>query len=453
MAPPAPEDLSALARGIVARLQQAGFTAYWAGGCVRDRLMGRPPKDYDVATSATPDQIEALFPHTKPVGRAFGVILVIEGVQAVEVATFRREAGYSDGRRPDTVQFASAEEDAARRDFTINGMFYDPIADRTHDFVGGQADLERRMIRAIGSPRDRFAEDHLRLLRAIRFASVLDFDVDPATMAAIREHAPLLARIAPERIQQELTRLLTESPRPGRGLRLLDESGLLSVVLPEVAAMKGVEQPPEFHPEGDVFTHTALMLDLLDRPTPELAYAVLFHDVGKPPTFRRTTRPDGSERIRFDGHDRVGADMTVRIMQRLRFPNALTEAVAHCVRNHMRFIAVPEMRDATLRKLVGAPTFPIELELHRVDCLGSHRDLRNYEALTAFQARIRDEPVLPDPIINGHDIMALGVPEGPAVGRWHKRAYEAQLEGRFSSREEGLAWIRRERSQAGDSDA
>jgi poly(A) polymerase len=430
------------------RLAERGFTAYLAGGCVRDMILGREPKDFDIATDARPDDIQALFPDTRAVGKAFGVVLVILDDQPTEVATFRRDLAYRDGRRPEGVEFSSPEEDAQRRDFTVNGLFHDPAQGRVIDFVGGQEDIGRRVIRAIGDPEARFGEDYLRMLRAIRFAATLEFDLDPTTAGAIRKLSPRIPEISAERIRQELTRMLVEAPRAGRGLRMLRDTGLLAAILPEVDAMAGVEQPPQFHPEGDVFRHTSMMLDALRAPGPVLAYAALLHDVGKPPT-ARTVIEAGGERIRFDRHDKVGAEMALAILERLRTPAADTEAIVHCVRNHMKFMEVPNMRKATLRRLVGAPTFPDELELHRVDCLCSHRNLDTHDFLEEFVAALRAEPALPAPWVSGHDIMALGIPEGPAVGSWHRKAYEAQLEGRFSSREDGLAWLRKAMAASG----
>ena len=437
------------AAGVVRTLVKSGYEAYWAGGCVRDTIMGRTPKDFDIATSARPDDVLKLFTKTREVGKAFGVVQVHSGDFMFDVATFRRDAGVQDGRHPERVEFCAAEEDARRRDFTINGLFYDPMRDQVIDFVGGVDDIRRKLVRSIGSPDERFAEDFLRMLRAVRFASTLQFDLDPAAADAIRRLAPNIARISPERIQQELTRILVESPAAGQGVRLLQDTGLLPVILPEISAMIGVEQPPEFHPEGDVFVHTMMMLDAMKERTPELAYAVLFHDVAKPPTFTRGIEPDGRERIRFTGHDTMGAEMTGEIMKRLHFSNDLTEAVKFCVGNHMRFIAVPEMRKSTLRRLVGAPTFPTELELHRLDCSSSHGDLSNYLLLTQFFEEMKNEPVLPEPWISGQDVMALGIPEGREVGRWKKVAYDAQLEGRFASREELLSWLQGELAKAG----
>lgn len=439
---PPPNDPKATALAIVQTLVQAGFQTFWAGGCVRDMLMGRPPKDFDIATGATPDQVAALFPKTLDVGKSFGVMQVVADGRPFEVATFRRDISYADGRRPDSVQFSQPEEDARRRDFTINGLFYDPVADQVIDYVEGRKDLAARVVRAIGDPESRFREDHLRMLRAVRFSAVLGFEIEGRTRKAIRDLAPLLASVSAERIRDELVRLLTEAPKPGQGLVLLREVGLLAVVLPEVDAMAGQEQPPEFHPEGDVFTHTAGMLDRMEHPTPVLALAVLLHDVGKPPTAKRVAGPGGKERIRFDGHASAGAETAQRILQRLRMPLRDIEAVVHCIRNHMRFMDVQKMRRSTLRRLVGAPTFPAELELHRVDCLCSHGDLGNYEFLQTFVRELRDEPALPAPWVTGDDLLALGIPEGPRVGRWLKKAYEAQLEGRFGERETLLAWVK-----------
>lgn len=435
------------ARAVVRTLRDCGFTAYWAGGCVRDLLLGRPPQDIDIATDARPEEVQALFPRTLEIGKAFGVVQVLMEDQPFEVATFRHDLPYRDGRHPEGVDFGTAEEDARRRDFTINGLFYDPEEARVLDFVGGQADLRARVIRAIGDPEQRFREDHLRLLRAVRFAAVLEFSIEPATAKAVRRLAPLISRVSAERIQQELTRLLTESPRAGQALVLLREMGLLAVLLPEVERLAGVEQPPEFHPEGDVFNHTVLMLDLMKQPTPELAWTVLLHDVGKPLAAQAHPEPDGSSRWRFYEHDRIGAELAAQILVRLKMPARLIETVRHCVGNHMRFMNVQQMRRSKLRQLVGAPTFSLELELHRLDCLASHRELGNHEFLLQFVQELQKEPALPKPWINGHDIMALGIPEGPRVGVWHKRAYEAQLEGRFASREELLAWLRKALAQ------
>lgn len=435
------------AREIVRLLQQAGFPAYWAGGCVRDHLLGRPAKDFDIATQARPDEVLKLFPDGHAVGRAFGVLLVGQAGHTYEVATFRRDLGYRDGRHPEAVAFTGAEEDARRRDFTINGMFFDPLSGQLLDYVGGRNDLASRTIRAIGDPAARFAEDHLRMLRAVRFAATLGFTLDPATADAIRAHADRLRDISAERIQGELLRLLTESEHPGQALELLNQTGQLAVILPEVAALQGVAQPPEYHPEGDVYQHTVKVLDLLVRPSPVLALACLFHDVGKPSTQQRVHAAGGGERIRFDRHAETGAAITEQILQRLRCSRHLTDEVVHCVRYHMRFMEATRMRNSTLRRLVMSPTFQTELELHRVDCLGSHGKLDQYEFLKHFAASIRPEAVKPASWLTGHDVLAAGVPAGPDIRHWLDRAYDLQLEGHLRSRAEALAWLSRERSR------
>ena len=429
---------------ILRTLRAAGHTSYWAGGCVRDLLLDRTPKDYDIATAARPEEILGLFDKTLAVGQAFGVITVVIGKHPHEVATFRRDLDYHDGRHPEGVTFSEPEEDARRRDFTVNGLFYDPETEQILDFVNGQEDVQHKVIRAIGNPHDRFEEDALRMLRAVRLAATLEFSIEEQTAAAIRELAGTIARVSTERIQQELTRMLTEAPLAGQGLALLLDLGLLEVILPEVARMHGQAQPPEFHPEGDVFTHTVLMLDGMENPDPILAYAVLLHDVGKPPTAAVSIEPDGRERIRFNGHAHQGATMATEILRRLKLPNAVIEGATHCIANHMRFMDVPNMKRSTLRRMVGDPLFPSELKLHRLDCLCSHGDLSNYTFLRQFQKDLANEPVLPDPWISGHDIMALGILEGPAIGHWHKTAYERQLEGSSASKEELLTWLRSE---------
>ncbi len=422
---------------IVRRLRDAGHIAYFNGGCVRDMLRGVEPQDYDIATSATPEEIQRLFPKTVPVGAQFGVVIVVENGHNFEVATFRSDIGSEDGRRPAAVRYGTPEEDARRRDFTINGMFYDPLAGEVIDFVGGRADIQWRIVRTIGDPRARFAEDKLRLLRAVRFAANLEYLIEPATFAAIQEMAPQIHVVSAERIRDELIKIFTR-PHAGRGLELLDATGLLKEVLPEVAAMKGVEQPPEFHPEGDVFQHTKLMLDALPaEPGVVLAFAVLLHDVGKPATFERA--PD---RIRFNEHDRVGAEMAERILRRLRFPNEQIEKIVLCVAEHMRFQFVKEMRPAKLKRILARETFPVELELHRLDCVASHRNLDNYEFLKQKAAELPPEVVKPAPLITGHDLLALGLKPGPLVGQILREVEEAQLEERLRSREEALAFAR-----------
>ncbi|HXA09322.1 MAG TPA: CCA tRNA nucleotidyltransferase, partial [Chthoniobacterales bacterium] len=361
------------ARSLTERLRAAGHVAYFAGGCVRDLLRGMTPQDIDIATNARPAEVQKIFGRTYAVGAHFGVIVVLENDFQFEVATFRSDGAYLDGRRPAEVHFSSAEEDARRRDFTINGLFFDPPNEEVIDFVGGREDLAAKVIRAIGDPAQRFAEDRLRLLRAIRFATVLEFEIEPATWEAVGRAAATIGEISAERIRDELVRIFL-SPQRVRGWDLLDASGLMEQVLPELVAMKGCAQPPQFHPEGDVFQHTRLMLGLLPNDVSlPLVLSVLFHDIGKP----ATSSVDDAGRIRFNGHDRVGAEMTEALMHRLRFSRAEIDATVEAVRQHMVFKDVPNMRVAKLKRFMARPTFADELELHRVDCAGSHGMLDN----------------------------------------------------------------------------
>jgi len=432
-------DLKSAATDIASRLQRAGHTAYFAGGCVRDELLGLDPHDYDIATSATPGEVQELFAHTQAVGAHFGVILVMEHDRAFEVATFRSDHEYIDGRRPRMVTFSTPEDDAARRDFTINGMFHDPVAGKFIDFVGGRGDIKAKILRAIGEPTDRFHEDKLRLLRAVRFAARLGYEIAPATWDAMRAHAADIHAVSAERIREELVKIFAH-PHRVRGFDLLDQSGLLREILPEVENLKGVEQPAQFHPEGDVFVHTRLMLDLLPPDAPaSLALAVLFHDIGKPPTFRYHADED---RIRFSGHDRVGAEMTERIMERLRFSRAETERTAEAVRQHMVFKDVQNMRTAKLKRFMARDGFDEELELHRVDCASSHRMLDNYDFLKAKAEEFASEPLIPPPLISGRDLMALGWKPGPHFGRILEAVQTAQLDGTLTTPEDALAWVK-----------
>ncbi|MFY9182290.1 MAG: CCA tRNA nucleotidyltransferase [Kiritimatiellia bacterium] len=416
---------------ILEALRRNGHEAWLVGGGVRDLLLKRPPKDWDIVTSAHPEEIEATFPRTVAIGKAFGIItVVLPDHPPVDVATFRADSTYADGRHPQGITFTNAREDALRRDFTINALLYDPATDTIRDYVNGQADLHARLIRAIGDPRRRFQEDHLRMLRAVRFAATLGFTIEPATADAIRELAPHIRRISAERIRDELFRLLTEARPAGAALQMLHDTGLLAKILPEVTAMIGVEQPPEFHPEGDVFTHTRLMLDLLPpHPPLALALAVLLHDVGKPPTANYATLPDGTQRWRFENHAAIGADMSRAILERLRAPHALIEDVVTSIAGHMRISSARQMRPAKLRRLLGSPTFDLELELHRLDCLSSHAQLDVYDFLTAQKAEYAAEPILPAPIVTGRDLIACGHTPGPAFSSMLKAAYDRQLEG------------------------
>lgn len=429
-----------IARAIAARLRAHGHIAYWAGGCVRDLVRGVAPKDIDIATDARPEQVQKIFSRTYSVGAHFGVIVVLEDGIQFEVATFRSDGAYVDGRRPTEVHFATPEEDAARRDFTINGMFYDPEAEQVIDFVGGRADLERRLVRAIGDPAQRFAEDRLRILRAVRFATTLEFEIEPGTWAALVRQADSISEISAERIREELVKIFL-SPQRVRGWDLLDASGLMRVILPELEATKGCEQPPQFHPEGDVFTHTRIMLEMLpEHVSLPLVLSVLFHDIGKPPT--ATVDKDG--RIRFNGHDRVGAEMTEALMQRLRFSRAEIDATVEAVRQHMVFKDVPNMRVAKLKRFMSRPNFNDELELHRVDCASSHAMLDNYEFLLRKREEFANEPIIPPPLVRGDDLIALGLRPGPKFKEILDAVETRQLEGELRNREEALAWVKQE---------
>ncbi len=389
------------AREIVARLREHRSVAYFAGGCVRDLVRGEAPKDIDIATDARPEKVQKIFPRTYAVGAHFGVIVVLEDNFQFEVATFRSDGAYLDGRHPTEVHFSSPQEDAARRDFTINGMFFDPIATEVIDFVGGRADLEARIIRA----------------------------------TRINE-------ISAERIREELVRIFL-SPNRTRGWDLLDESGLLRAILPEIEAMKGCKQPEQFHPEGDVFQHTRLMLKLLpEKVSVPLVFSVLFHDIGKPPT----ASVDENGRIRFNGHDRVGAEMAEEIMQRLRFSRAEIDATVEMVRQHMVFKDVPRMRIAKLKRFMARPTFEDELELHRIDCASSHRMMENYDFLLRKREEFANEPIIPPPLVRGDDLIALGLEPGPKFGEILEAVETRQLEGALRTREEALDWVKREYS-------
>jgi tRNA nucleotidyltransferase/poly(A) polymerase len=428
------------ARRIATRLRGSGHVAYFAGGCVRDLVRGLAPKDFDVATDAPPEVVQKIFPHTYAVGAKFGVIVVVENGTNFEVASFRSDDAYVDGRRPVAIHFSSPEEDAKRRDFTINGMFLDPFTNEVIDFVGGRADLGAKLVRAIGEPAQRFTEDRLRMLRAVRFATVLDYKIDNQTWDALVASAASINEISAERIREELVRIFL-SPQRVRGWDLLDSSGLMRAILPEIDAMKGCLQPEQFHPEGDVFQHTRLMLSLLpEKLSVPLICSVLFHDVAKPVT----ATVDETGRIRFNEHDRIGAEMTEAIMGRLRFSRAEIDATVEMVRQHMVFKDVPKMRVAKLKRFMSRPTFEDELELHRVDCASSHRMMDNYEFLVRKEEEFANEPIIPPPLVRGDDLIALGLKPGPRFGEILEAVETRQLEGTLRNREEALEWLKRE---------
>lgn len=436
-----------IATDLVRRLQSAGHEAFWVGGCVRDLLLGRTPGDYDIATSATPPQIEALFEHTIPVGRKFGVIIVVREGQEFQIATFRAEADYTDGRHPATVSFGNARADANRRDFTINGLFQDPISGVLHDWVNGEADLRRKLIRTIGDPAERFAEDHLRLLRTVRFAAQLGFEIEPATFAAVRALAPKIRLISAERVREELVKLF-RPPHAARGLELLHESGLLPEVLPEIAATRGCEQTPDFHPEGDVFNHLLAMLSKLPADADELLpWAALLHDVAKPVSADRNPE---TGRIHFYAHERIGEDMAVRILERFRFPRKHIEDIATAVRYHMQFKDAPLMRKATLRRMLLRPTFPLELALHRLDCLGSHGQLDIYERLLVEARSLEEKPSLRPPLLTGDDLVELGMKPGPEMGCLLQELRDKQLQEELASPAEARAWVKSKLKEPGE---
>ena len=428
---------------IVRTLRESGFQAYLCGGCVRDLLLGREPADYDVATDATPNEVMSLFPKTYAVGAQFGVVLVDSngrqpGSDCVEVATFRNDGLYSDGRHPDEVRYTKdPKEDVQRRDFTINGLLLDPLEnDRVLDFVGGRADLDAGVIRAIGNPRRRFSEDKLRMLRAVRFAARFRYEIEAQTLDIIPELASTIHEVSQERVRDELTKMLTEG-HARRAFELLDQTRLLPQVLPEVARMKGVQQPPEFHPEGDVWVHTLMLLESLPAGcSPTLAWGALLHDVGKPPTFR--VAPD---RIRFDGHAEIGARMAEEICHRFRFSNEETEKVVDLVSHHMRFPEVTRMRESTLKRFLGMPNFAEHVELHRMDCNASHRDLSLYDFVLEKLRALPEEQIHPPALINGDDLIAAGYRPGPRFKEILSVCEDAQLEGQLQTKDQALAWV------------
>ncbi|MCS7044330.1 MAG: CCA tRNA nucleotidyltransferase [Bryobacteraceae bacterium] len=432
------EDAGArLAREVAAALRSAGHEAWLVGGCVRDRLLGRPVHDRDLTTDATPAQLRRLFPDAVEVGAHFGVVLIRRGGAEVQVATYRSERGYRDGRHPDEVRFETdVRADLARRDFTINALLEDPFTGEVIDHVGGLGDLRAGLIRAIGDPRDRFAEDHLRMLRAVRFAAELGFAIEPRTFEAIRGLAPAIVRISAERIRDELSRILAGAD-PRRGFELLDEARLLEQILPEVARMKGVEQPPDYHPEGDVWTHTLLMLGMLRYAPLDLAWGCLLHDVGKPVT------QTFEDRIRFSQHEKAGAEIARAILERLRYPREFIERVVWLVAQHMRFKDAMRMNEATFRRFVRQPGFDTLLELYRIDLASSGRPLEIYEQVRQRRAALPPEALHPPPLVRGRDLVAMGYQPGPAFSRALKALEEEQLAGRVRTREEAEQFVRR----------
>ncbi|MFL6415814.1 MAG: CCA tRNA nucleotidyltransferase [Bryobacteraceae bacterium] len=430
-------EREALVVDIIKALRAHNHQAFLVGGCVRDRLWGIAPKDFDVSTDARPDEIRSLFPGSELVGAKFGVVLVRQSRNiCVEVATFRSEGNYKDGRHPEDVQFETDPAlDAQRRDFTINGLFEDPLSGRIYDFVGGQGDLRNHVLRTVGAPERRFEEDHLRLLRGVRFAARFQLSVEDETMRAMRRFAPKIIEISAERIRDELVRILTEGGAR-YGLELLDRTGLLDLVLPELKACQGVAQPPEFHPEGDVWQHVLLMLETMGKPSRTLAWGVLLHDIGKPPTFRV------ADRIRFDGHAEVGTEMAIKRLMLLKASNDDVERVSSLVANHMRFKDVPKMRISTLKRFLRMPHFEEHLELHRLDCLASNGRTDVYEFVKSKLEEFRGEQLRPPRLLTGDDLINAGYTPGPAFKRVIELTETAQLEGDIETREQALGLAR-----------
>jgi poly(A) polymerase len=426
---------------IVRRLRREGYEAYLAGGCVRDMLLKKLPQDYDIATNAKPEDIRRVFPKTIPVGEQFGVILVLLDDEPFEVASFRHDGPYLDGRRPSHVRYGSLEEDVFRRDFTINGMVYDPVEDRVIDLVEGQKDLERRSIRAIGNAHQRFEEDRLRMIRAVRFAAGLKFDIDLSTFAAVKQLAATITQISWERTGEEVTRILTEGGAR-RGFELLDETGLLAVLLPEIAVMKGTQQSPDYHPEGNVFNHTLLLLSHLDAPSETLAYGCLLHDVAKPVCLRQE-----ADRVTFYGHTEKGAEMAEEILMRLKRSRAVSERVSYLVRNHLRHVQAPQMRLSTLKRFLREEGIEELLELARIDALSSNGDLQYYRFCKERLGELKEEEIRPTPLVRGDDLIALGLTPGPIFADILRQVEDAQLGGELTSREQALEWIQRHYGQ------
>lgn len=421
---------------ILKSLHSHGHEAYFAGGCVRDKLRGVEPKDFDIATSAGPKEVQNIFTKTIPVGIQFGVVMVVEQEMAFEVATFRTESNYLDGRHPGTVKFSTLEEDAKRRDFTVNGLYFDIKTQKVIDLVGGQKDLKAKIIRTIGEAENRFGEDHLRMMRVIRFACQLGFEIEDKTLEAVKKYSDLIVRVSPERIRDELTKTLI-STQSSRGIKLLDETGLLKHFLPEIEKMKGVEQPCEYHPEGDVFVHTLMLLDGLNNAPIELAMGCLLHDVAKPNTFVRA-----QDRIRFHGHDVLGAEMSEAICKRLTFSNAQTKLICELVAQHLRFKDASKMKISTLKRFLSMDRFDLHLELHRLDCMASHKKLDAYYFCKEKWEELKALPPPPLKLVTGKDLISLGLKPGPQFSEIIRRVEDNILEGIIKTREEALEFVK-----------
>ena len=439
---PIHDDHFQIAKGIVGQLKRAGFKAFLVGGCVRDIAMGIPPQEYDIATSATPQDVMKIFATTVPVGVSFGVVLVLEGNNKFEVASFRKEEKYTDGRHPDRVVYSTDEkDDVMRRDFTINGMLYEPFEEKVTDLIGGLDDIQRRTIKTIGNPADRFKEDKLRMLRAVRFGAGLDFEIEEKTFVSVKSLAPLISQVSKERLRDEIIKIIIQN-HPGNGLRLLRESRLLRYILPEVEKMDGVPQPPEFHPEGDVFIHTCMILDKLyeiagGKNSAELAMGALLHDVGKPDTYTVT------DRIRFNGHDRVGARIAKNICKDLKFSKKQIEIITSLVKEHLKFKDVFKMREATIKRFLGMSNFDDHLKLHLADCLASHGSTEAYDFIVNKLKDYKKEELKPAPLLNGYDLIDLGYPRGPLYSRILDSLEDAQLEGIVKNKEEAKSFIQK----------
>lgn len=437
---PFPSELFETAKSVVERLRASGYRAFFVGGCVRDTIMGTSPKEYDITTDAKPEEIMRIFSNTVPVGASFGVVLVLENRYKFEVATFRRDESYSDGRHPDSVVYTSSErEDVMRRDFTINGILYDPMTEEAIDYVGGKEDIEKGIIRTIGDPYERFNEDKLRMMRAVRFAARFKYEIEESTLRAIKKLAPLISQVSAERVRDEVVKIISQK-NPGYGLRLLRETGLLVHILPEIDKMYGVPQPPKFHPEGDVFTHTCLVLDKIyeitkGEPSLELSVGALLHDVGKPDTLSI------EDRIRFNGHDKVGAEIAVKICRRLRFSNKETERIKALVREHLRFKDVFNMKESTLKRFLRMPYFEDHLMLHLADCLASHGSTEAYDFVKKKLDEIKEEEIKPKPILSGYDLIEMGYKPGPIFSKILDSLEEAQLEGDVKDKEEAKRFV------------